>query len=1033
MEHQVAKAALAVISPTTDGATRTAASQFLEQWTLTSESWSVYAKWLQSFRNPSLLLLMSNGSTSSSTSSEMIGMQLLCLTMLVNKVRRELPYGTTPNDSILAIRNEVWAFLLQPPGQFDYKVLGHCCVCTAALAARCGNLQELITMCCQSAVNVLPDLALKLLASVPQEVEACADLTTPQVTAGLWPYLEGILDTVRRALSDEETIVPALDALRSWATICHVSLSHINTPTYGGTECLLPILIQLLSQPEHNDAEVLQVACDAMTEAILNPSDSTTSARQNAVAMMLNSIGQGFIAAPFAQVTKDEWDDAAHGLATLVCTLVTEEIDDICVQPAEACLNLLLQIQAHPRPMVSIIVLECWLTVQEVPMASRHDNWKAPLFVKVLDGLVPRIAYPPSFTTWEEELDYDQSEFDELRRLVADVMVSCYFLLRVDLIQKMVSLILTSFDKDWTVIESALFCLCKVSREACARVKSRATGSTVSRDRDVTAQQLLQLIEHLCGTHPVTAAESAARQHPLVLAAVANFIGAYSPAWNVLCSTDALVQLLGCLRVAVSVPRVSLEAAKAFRSVCVGCSSKLLSVEGSLLRETMEASLSSDDEESMSIVAEGITRLAFQMKDESTLRQMLGVVMEPLLQKLGAALNAVPSDAAVLTPEAQVVVDSLAKYLHVIQEIVRFCDSNTDGDVFQPIADVMNAVWPYLERTAQMFARDWVILGEVVSIHLQLLKNAPELVKPHFQQTINFVVTAFETTKHPRTLEYVSSAVELLGPSNSNEGSEQSFADLLGHVTTITLTYVTTETQIREVPDLICAFFELDLRYVIYCPSALVGRPHFTSMVGFAVECLSACEGERESTRSALNFLGHLFGWRQLRLPVTASSALENAASCVDEQLGQHGETITRACVSGLSGGPQMLWPAYADCLFAIISHLVGTNASSPVVEENTIAHQWVYKALSECTTSSTPPSPTQSPLSPQQQQQQQQQRSSNRLSSENYQQIVSLLMGLARDGTKSKPKAKMLLTDFAKICKGEMTAEALLSYTFQQ
>lgn len=1030
----MAKAALAVISPTTDGATRTAASQFLEQWTSTSESWSIYAKWLQSFRTTPLLHLAATNATGNN-SSEMIGMQLLCLTMLINKIRRELPYGTTPNDSIMAVRNEVWAFLQQPPPsqpqqQMDYKVLGQCCICTAALAARCGNLQELMTLCQSPASSAVPpDLVLKLLASVPQEVEACADLTTPQVTAGLWPYLEGILDTVRRALTDEETLVPALDALRSWATICHVSLSHINTPTYGGTDCLLPILIQILSQPEHNDPEVLQVACDAMTEAILNPSDSTTSARQNAVAMMLNSIGQGFIVAPFTQVTKDEWDDAAHALATLVCTLVTEEIDDICAQPAEACLNLLLQIQAHPRPLVSIIVLECWLTVQEVPMSARHDNWKAPLFVKVIDGLVPRIAYPPSFVTWEEELDYDQSEFDELRRLVADVLVSCYFLLRVDLIQKMVSLILSSFDKDWTVIESALFSLCKVSREACARIKSRASATTVNGDRDATAQQLLQLIEQLCGTHPVTAAESAARQHPLVLAAVANFIGAYAPAWNVLCSTDALVQLLGYLRVAMSVQRVSLEAAKAFRSVCVGCSSKLLTTEKSLLRETMEAALASGDEETMATVAEAITRLAFQMKDESTLRQTLGIVIEPLLQKLGGALNALPPDTSNMSPEALHIVDSLAMYLHVIQEIVRFCDSNTNGEGFHPIADVMNAVWPYLERTAQMFARDWMILGEVVSIHLQLLKNAPELVRPHFQQTITFVVTSFEATKHPRTLEYVSSAVELLGPSNNNNGgSEQSFSDLLGHVTTITLTYVTTETQIREVPDLICAFFDLGLRYVIYSPSALVGRPHFTSMLGFAVECLTACEGERESTRSALNFLGHLFGWRQLRLPPTAFSALENAAACVDEQLGLHGETITRACVSGLSGGPQMLWPAYADCLFAIISHLVGTNASSPVVEENAIVHQWVYKALSECTTAA-PPVPT--PSSPQHQHQQLPQ--SNRLSTENYQQIVSLLMGLARDGIKSKPKAKMLLTDFAKICKGEMTAEALLSYTFQQ
>ena len=44
--------------------------------------------------------------------------------------------------------------------------------------------------------------------------------------------------------------------------------------------------------------------------------------------------------------------------------------------------------------------------------------------------------------------------------------------------------------------------------------------------------------------------------------------------------------------------------------------------------------------------------------------------------------------------------------------------------------------------------------------------------------------------------------------------------------------------------------------------------------------------------------------------------------------------------------------------------------------------------------------------------------------------QIIPILWALARNGSKSRPKAKMLLTDYAKIRKGEMNIDALISYS---
>jgi len=176
------------------------------------------------------------------------------------------------------------------------------------------------------------------------------------------------------------------------------------------------------------------------------------------------------------------------------------------------------------------------------------------------------------------------------------------------------------------------------------------------------------------------------------------------------------------------------------------------------------------------------------------------------------------------------------------------------------------------------------------------------------------------------------------------------------------------------------------------------------------VDCLSSCHGEKESTRATLNFCAAFFGWRLLRLDQNVTAALEARSGTIDEQLAQHGGTITRSCVAGLLGGPTMLWPAYSECLFAIVyvvvtlsdgGHQLEAQHGQAQPERTTLAHQWMFEA----------------------------QQSSN-LPKETYSQVVSILTNLARSGPKAKPKAKMLLTDFAKIAKGEMTSDALVSYS---
>ncbi|KAI2493942.1 hypothetical protein MHU86_20584 [Fragilaria crotonensis] len=997
MEQQVAEAALAMVRLTTDSATRSAASSFLEQWNRTPEAWTVYVKWLQSFATT-----FHNDNDVSANNNhcqrnpETMGMQLLCLTLLLAKIRREVQAATCKNSleshQMGVIRNEVWNLLHNAP----QALIAPLCSCVAALVARCGQIEELVTNCSQS---TSPVIALKLLASLPPEMEACRELTIPQVTAELWPHMELVLDTVRRGLGSADTARPALEALRQWAHTCHITLSHLNSPTCGGTETLLPVLVQILSQPSSPE-DLLVLASQALMEAVQVPSDSCTPTRDDAVSKMIAAIPQGFVAAPFQHCTTNRHDDGAHALASLICNLVSEEVDSLCSQPAEALLGLLLQIQDHPHTPVALTVLECWLAVQDIPTNERHEHWQTQLFLRIADGLVRRLAFTKAFTTWQDELDLDEQEFFEFRRMANDVLVNCYFILRVQFLRQLVNLVGSN---DWTLTESTLFCMGAISREVCARVKSRG----VSPDRSETIQQLTQFLGQLCGTNPKLAAESAARQHTLVLAAACNFLGQYAPAWNDVCDSGALFQLVAYVQAAMGSRASVMEASRAAKSIFVNCAPHLVNTAeiASCMQECMDVALSTDRMEAMAAVAEGSTRLILQMKDPNNMKTSFNRLLTPLLQRADMA-----SDAAMKSGtdvQRELALEALTKYLHVLHVIIRFCDTPIGTD--SPLGEILSSIWPLLGKSTLLCQMSDSILNEVLLIQRQVLSNAPALVAPRFPETVKFVVEAYENTKHPSTLDYLAVSVETF--SLMNNDLERSFNGLLAHVTAVTMNHVTTEKSPDCCPQVIRAFFEMNQRYLLYCPVALTTCPEFPNIVRLAVECLTACKGERESTRATLIFLSQLFGWKSLRLANSAARVLDLHAGVIDEQLAKHGEIVTRVCISGLGGAsPQMLWPALSDCVIAIVTHVVSVNAAAPdqVQEETTtVAHQWVYASLSSCTTTSGKP-----------------------LAAEPCQQIVVILFALARNGNKSKPKAKMLLADFARLCKGDMGLDALLAYS---
>jgi hypothetical protein len=703
-------------------------------------------------------------------------------------------------------------------------------------------------------------------------------------------------------------------------------------------------------------------------------------------------------------------------------------------QPASVGLQVLLEIQSHPSTSVALIPLECWLTIQDIPSGDRHEHWTKPLFENLIEILLRRMAYPLNFTSWENELELvDSSEFLEFRRMVADVFVSCYYLLRIEMIQLLTHRVRTA--TDWRMSEAALSAICQISRDVCVRCRSNAaSGTSLGRDRQATRHELQQLLEQLVAVDTQTTNA----QHKYLLEAAVKFCGNYAPAWNAMeCSPHALLQIVAYLQSAF--PAIPLEAAKAMRAIYVSCLAKNMpSLEGNettsssvlplvlkAVRSSMEGILSTADEEAMTTVTEGATRLFTKISNPEMARQAITTdLILPVTERMDAALKVLPESNIVeewMTVQVQSSTEYLARYLAVIRIISKFCDSPQIPVMVEWMLQLIDPCLQIVQQRTVGTPAQPLILNKWILIHQQILrKSLPQqsTMIGIFTNTIPLIVQVLEHTQDPSTLKYITTAVEVFGGQTLE--MDKSFQDLLVHVTG----EMTKKNNLIEEMELLQAYFECLHRFVLYCPRALCYNPKLSDIVNIAVGSVSAMDA-KDSTRAALVFLSQLFGWSSLRLSPQTTQILQEAwnSLILKELILRHGQTLILACFAGLSGGSQMLWPAYSDCVVAIVQ-AISMNENdglssppnpadniSPLLNEALI-RQWLLSAM---TTTVSPDGEC---------------KITTDMNSDITNQIIPILLALARNGSKSRPKAKMLLTDYAKIRKGEMNVDSLLSYS---
>eukprot|EP00984_Skeletonema_dohrnii_P028721 scaffold18793_cov113-Skeletonema_dohrnii-CCMP3373.AAC.5 len=907
-----------------------------------------------------------------------------------------------------------------------------------------------------------PTVSLILLADLPGEAQSRNDLPTADIEALLqMPFdatnmsaADAMLDTLQLSIGgfingggemQDSLLCLTLKSLRKWAETCKsITISRLmeTSPSNSttGNSFLSQLVALLSSQSEqrqwstaHHAEDVIIQSANVLTACLDNTSDFCTQSRRSAVSSMLSSIQAPveFLVAPLRNSEMHLWEDATVALSNLASTLAREEMEDIStcqLQGSFDLIQLLLELQAHPVHNVALPVLEVWLALQDIPTSDRHPSLATPLYMQLVEVILNRIAFPPTFVSWEEELEIESSDFDEMRRMATDVLIGAYYLLRSAYLETLANVVTATSSDDWEIIEAALFCLCAASREACARVKSVANAvssgrdSPVSSDGNSTALGLTQLVGSICSS-------PASSRHHLVLSGMCTFIGSFSTVWASSCPPQSVLEILAYLASTIPTHAATEAAGKGMRLVLISVGPKLSKAAASpgadlssynfistALTQSMEAALSSCNATVMENVAEGCARVCVQLKDSSQTKTILTSVAMPSLHRCRSSLDAISASSSDTSSghaasQVESATQTLISCLGVLKQLIRFCDA-TIGET-HVLTDVLTAVWPVLKdiSTNSNCRRNEDVLSRLFDVHSQLLNAVPTLIGPHFKDIISFIVQAYEETFCASALDYVSAAVEsfdseqiVVAAGLDEQGKSALFTQLLSHIYQRTFAYVQTKGP-SECTQVIKAFFEVTQRYLLFCSEALCQCPELPSLFSLGTACLTECQGEIDSTRSALVFLTQFIGWKSIHLPATKVRVLRNYSSTIDNLLLQHGETITKSCIGGISGGaPQILWPSLSECLFAIMLHII---SESPSGEPNAVLESWLRSAMTDNSLLN----------------------NSQNITSEIGTSTIQILCDLARQGLKSKPKAKMVMIDFGKIAKGETTPEALQAY----
>ena len=696
----------------------------------------------------------------------------------------------------------------------------------------------------------------------------------------------------------------------------------------------------------------------------------------------------------------DDDDDDANGATPSP----PEHFDHINLQ----LVQYILKCAAFPLRLVARTTIEFWLSLQDIPMDKRHPTIRQPLYAELL-MLMLRQCCLESNTDSLEDVDYDLESFRNSSDGVRDLLVSAWYVLKRSYFETLIQTLndvqtnsgASHPETTWPTLESVFFLMHAVSRDVKAYLIENADTSTTPRaatttcpaevaenDTPLALRPQQRCLYNLITQLATQAGSGLLASHPLVAAAAAKFVGSYASVLSHIGHGNderrELVKSALCVLVpALLLPNISAQstAAKSISALCSACASYIAGIPDvmpQMLSKLHEASVMASHPlpiEQRKQVTEGITRVIIKVKSSRARDELLAALVNPVIQRGMQSL----SSGAIYKDQAAA--NMVAGDLKVLKTVAMFLQKSSSLQVY------LNATWPFLEAVGQTTVNQprLEVVDALFGLFGSLFVSAKNLLLPRLSGVLTAAVNMYQSlgARASSCLDCIAKSVEVY--ARSHEEFKQSFREMFDLVSQFTFKVASTSSVIRDHPETLQAYFDMTYRYFLFCPDALFASSSFPNVIRLAI---ASCNNqERSSIRSVLSFLTELLARNAGAWAPFADTTSAVFLSGSDPQV----KHVTRQLISGLAfAAPSLLIAHLGRALHALVSRFPSQFQQCAVE----------FLSSADFEPRSLPPATRRG--------------------------FIEAAMRLADE----KGRFRSMVLDFAKICRGEMTHDAMGAYS---
>ncbi|ETM36847.1 hypothetical protein L914_16530 [Phytophthora nicotianae] len=761
----------------------------------------------------------------------------------------------------------------------------------------------------------------------------------------------------------------ALACLNVWVRRAGLSLASL----YSKDEAVLLSLLEALQ----NQSQHLQACAEILTKLITVASYPTPTQLEQTLLV----VAQGLLktrAACESALAADE-DDVIHALTDVISTFCETYADWILEgeypQESAALGELMLYLGSHPRRQIASLTLEFWMVVQDEPVASRYQFFQHDAFVRLFDVMLKQCSFPAGNAE-----DMDELELDDLMAFrtgfqgVSEAFISIFTLLKEQYLAHLLPILTSAASSEWQSVEVALFAVSTVADEIKKKLPTASASTPQQAELESMVSQIMQAV-----------LSSTANTHPLVITTASKLLGQFAAWINDKALTarafDTVAAVLQYLTGALGLDASRSNAAKSFMQVATNCTECLAEMQPNFLVASVQHFDASGQQampiEDRLLVVEGLVRSAAVSPH---CPMILQTVLNDSLIRLDQVLIATGVDDVA-------VASFVCSELQVLSKVMRFLDAPADVAGGKGVTGwAVQQIWPHLDPITPRFETYEVVMTALFELYGWCLQSLRQEMASELGGIATLILRVFEQRRFVAPLECASVAVDVFGKDASADIVE-SFRGLMGALSQSAFQFFTTH-SLAESPDVLRSFFELAYRFLLFCPAALLSAPEFPVLIDLALACLG--NQDRPSTNAVVMFLTYLLNESTIKL---ASFTATINASVLDA--GQTEKWLDSLIGALASKSPSALYDALSKLFYSLLTSFADNERVRAALMQSL-----THDALGV-----------------------------TELRPEDRQQVLHLWLSLASQPSRySERRFRGLCSEFAKVCRKEMTADVLHS-----